>query len=132
MGKYREKENPVINYKSGDLFSFQLTIEDYIRKNPELSEINLENEPIKIIEDIFSFIGDRQLDFSVTNWAKVAEANGITRIDDSEAFTLEVEWLDTVDVLALESFLAYLRRTGFDIGDYDGEEWDTPGYDSYE
>ena len=132
MGKYRDKENPLIAYTSGDLFSFQLAVRDYISKNPYFLKVNLDNEPTQVIKDIFARVGYDAVDISVIEWAKVAVAIGIPNPENKESFQMEVEFLDVVDVLELESFLAFLRRTGFNIGDYDGEEWDTPGYDSYE
>ena len=132
MGKYRDKENPLIAYTSGDLFSFQMEVRDYVSKNPYFAKVNLDNEPTQVIKDIFARVGYDAVDISVIEWAKVAVAIGIPNPENKESFQMEVEFLDVVDVLELESFLAFLRRTGFDIGDYDGEEWDTPGYDSYE
>lgn len=121
MSRTRDKQDPRITFKPENLVAFVLAIRGYAEKNPDIvRDIDLSNDAIKIIEDIIDSIGYDDTDSDL-------------RMSPTPMFSSEITFTfnDLVDVLALESFLAFLRRLGFDIGDFDGEEWDTPGYDSY-
>ena len=121
MSRTRDKQDPVIQYKAEHLVAFVLAIGDYARKNPNIvGDVDLSQDAVNVIEKIIDYIGYHDTDSYIRSSAKPGYIDEITFVFN-----------DIVEVLALESFLAFLRRLGFDIGDFDGEEWDTPGYDSY-
>jgi len=98
-----------------------LAIGEYARNNPDIvRNVDLSKDAVTVIEKIIDSIGYYDTD-------SYLRSSTIPGYHDEITFVFN----DIVDVLALESFLAFLRRLGFDIGDFDGEEWDTPGYDSY-
>lgn len=140
--KFRDKQNPVVQYNKDNLESFRLLISSYIQecadgyqRDETLRRVNLEQDPAKVILDIFDIIGEDDIAVRPDDWTAWNQSKKRINPDSDELlfdFSLDIEFLDIVDVLALESFLAFLQKLGFDIGDFDGEEWDTPGYASYE
>lgn len=139
--KFRDKQNSVIQYNQENLESFRLLIPKYTSEYAEhyqreaaLKRVNLEQDTEKVILDIFEVIGEDDIAIRSDDWTVWNRTVKERNLEDGGLpfnFSLDIEFLDIVDVFALESFLAFLRKLGFDIGEFDGEEWDTPGYASY-